>query len=43
MAPEAMIGMSVGILVVGITSGATYGIIQWFRRAKRSRNFAYAQ
>ena len=40
MTPEAVISLSVGILIVGLASGTTYGIIQWFRRTRRSVAYA---
>jgi hypothetical protein len=34
MTPSAMVDLGIASLIVAFSSSITYGIIQWFRRAK---------
>jgi hypothetical protein len=39
MVPQAMMDLGVASLIVAFSSSLTYGIINWFRKTKRKKEF----
>jgi hypothetical protein len=39
MVPQAMMDLGIASLIVAFSSSITYGVINWFRKTKRKKEF----